>query len=101
VFTAFPVLPAVAPIPEVIPSPTKPLTELDELAAPPLTFCSGCTAGVTVPLSGSCMGVPSSGELGVAIGCELALAEVEAETDVEVGTVAGVERPDTAGEGSV
>ena len=47
------------------------------------------------------MGVPSNGELGVAMGCELALADVDAETEVDVGIFAGVERPDTAEEGLV
>lgn len=32
-----------------------------------------------------CIGVPSTGELGVAMGCELALADVLAEMDVDVG----------------
>jgi len=46
------------------------------------------------------IGVASTGELGVAMGCELALADVLAETEVDVGApCAGVDRPEAAGEG--
>jgi len=45
------------------------------------------------------IGVASTGELGVAMGCELALADVLAETEVDVGApCAGVDRPEAAGE---
>lgn len=54
-----------------------------------------------MPLSDICIGVSSKGELGVAIGCELALADVEADTEVEDGTFAGVDRPETEEEGLV
>jgi hypothetical protein len=68
----------------VIPSPTSPFTDALELLPIARTFCSGCGAGVFVMVL-LCIGVPSTGELGVAMGCELALADVLAEMDVEEG----------------